>query len=78
MEDFDPAACEEECEEILRENIAICRQKHEQRIQEGTHTVAESEQLLENCIAYYEFVIQACIQECQQKYNAFLYERGKK
>lgn len=64
MEDWE--ICEEECDKTLAENVADCRGKHERRLEMGTHTVAESEQMLENCIAYYELLAQACLEECRK------------
>ncbi len=64
MEDWE--ICEEECDKMLAEKVALCRKQHERRLEMGTHTVAESEQMLENCIAYHELAIQACLEECRK------------
>lgn len=64
MEDWE--ICEQECDKILAEKVALCRQQHERRLEMGTHTAAESEQMLENCIGYHELAIQACLEECRK------------
>lgn len=64
MEDWE--VCEEECDKILAENVAECRRKHERRLEMETHSVTESEKMLENCIAYYELLAQGCLEECRK------------
>lgn len=64
MEDWE--ICEQQCEKFLAENVAECRRKHEHRLEMGTHSAAESELMLENCIAYHELLAQGCLEDCRK------------